>query len=69
MKVKITTDRLPNKYPKGEVYEVENLKGVLMSLVSQNEAVVLGEEKKEVKKVEKKEVKKKVAKKTVKKTK
>jgi len=68
MKVKITTDRLPNKYPKGGIYKVEDEKSVLMALVRQGEAVVLGEEKKEEVKEVKKEVKK-VAKKTVKRTK
>lgn len=58
MKVKITTDRLPNKYPKGEVYEVEEASGVLLALLSQGEAEIVGE-----KKVEKKEVKKEAVKK------
>lgn len=41
MKIKITTDRLPNKFPKGEVHEVEELTGVLAALVEQGEAEVV----------------------------
>ena len=43
MKIKITTERLQNKYPKGEVYEVEELEGILSILVSQGEAEIVGE--------------------------
>jgi len=51
MKIKITTDRLPNKFPKGEIHEVAELTGVLASLVKQGEAKVMVEKK--VKKVKK----------------
>jgi len=41
MKIKITTERLPDKFPKGEIYEVEELTGCLYALVRQNEAEVI----------------------------
>jgi len=50
MKIRITTDRLPNKYPKGQEHEVEELTGVLFALVNQGEAEIVGEKKKVVKK-------------------
>ena len=52
MKIKITTDRLPNKFPKGEEHEVAELTGILATLVMQGEAEIVGI-KKEVKKVKK----------------
>lgn len=47
MKIEITTKRLPNKYPEGSVYEVEELNGALAALVEQGEAVIVGQEPKE----------------------
>lgn len=47
MKVKITTNRLPNKYPQGAEYEVEensNQGRALKALVGQGEAYIIGEE-------------------------
>ena len=63
MKIRITTKRLPNKFPEGDIYEVAELTGILASLVAQGEAEVVGlapneEPKEEPKKVVKKRVKK-----------
>ncbi len=67
MKIKITTDRLPHKYPKGSVFAINEGTKALNALLNQGEAVILEEKKEEPKKEVK--VEKKAEKKTVKKSK